>query len=105
MSTAIYARVSTEKQEQEQTVESQLSDLRLRVQEDTVGPAEEFIDEGYSRDDLARPRLDRLRSLAASKDVSTVYVHSPDRLASGVGAHGCVGRAQSCGNGGHFPQG
>ena len=81
---AIYGRVSSERQEHEQTINSQLEELRLAVRESVSDQLIEITDEGYSRDDLARPGLDRLRDLVQSGEVKQVYVLSPDRLASGV---------------------
>ena len=80
---ALYARVSSDRQEQEDTIQSQLAELRDRVLEDGVTLIEEFIDESYSRDDLMRPRLDRLRDLIGQGDFDRVYIQIPDRLASG----------------------
>lgn len=64
---AIYARVSTDRQRDEGTVESQISELRelagdrgLLVTEQLV-----FCDEGFSGAMLARPALERLRDRAA----------------------------------------
>ena len=83
MKVAIYARVSTAGQEHEKTVQSQLTELRAKVREDGLGPAEEFVDEGYSRIDLDRPELRRLQRFAEQGLVDRVYVLSPDRLAGG----------------------
>ncbi len=79
-----YARVSSDRQEHEETVQSQLAELRLRVQEDGVLDCQEFIDEGYARDNLVRPALDRLRDLVGQGEVDRPYVQAPDRLASGA---------------------
>ena len=54
---ALYARVSSERQEQEETVQSQLFELRARLQEDAITCCMEFVDEGYWRDNLVRPSL------------------------------------------------
>ncbi len=81
---ALYARVSSQRQEDEQTVQSQLVELRDAITMSGEVDWQEFIDEGYSRDDLARPRLDRLRDLVETGDIDHVYVQSPDRLASGA---------------------
>ena len=80
----LYARVSSDRQEQEDTVQSQLAELRARVKEDRPPHREEFIDEAYARDNLTRPSLDRLRDLVAQGDVDRIYIQSPDRLASGA---------------------
>lgn len=80
---AIYARVSSERQANAQTIESQLAALRQRVVDDGVPlPADrEFVDDGYSGATLVRPALERLRDLATANGIDRIYVHSPDRLA------------------------
>jgi len=80
---AIYARVSSHRQQKQATVESQLADLRERVGRDGVGLLEEHIlvDDGHSGSYLDRPGLDRLRDLVHERIIDIVYVHSPDRLA------------------------
>lgn len=76
---AIYARVSTERQEEQKTIESQLAELREICKDfQVIG---EYKDEGYSGEILARPELDRLRDDAAKGLFEAVYIHSPDRLA------------------------
>ena len=82
-SIAIYARVSSEKQAQQATVDSQVAALRVRAQADghLVLPQDVYIDEGFSGATLVRPALERLRDRAAEGDLEILYVHSPDRLA------------------------
>jgi len=82
-SVAIYARVSSEQQAQQATVESQLAALRERAQADghLVLPQDIYVDEGFSGATLLRPALERLRDRAAEGGVEVLYVHSPDRLA------------------------
>ena len=80
----IYARVSSDRQEKEDTIQSQLAELRTRVNENQTPHCEEFIDEAYARDNLMRPALDRLRDLVAQGDIDRIYIQSPDRLASGA---------------------
>ncbi len=82
--TAIYARVSSNRQEREHTIESQLVDLRSTVQSDGHDEYTEYVDEGYSRSDLARPRLDNLRDAVREGRIDRIYVHAVDRLASGT---------------------
>ena len=81
---ASYGRVSSDRQEQEDTIQSQLSELRARVREDGVVGCQEFADEGYSRDTLVRPGLDNLRDLASQSELDRLYVQCPDRLGSGA---------------------
>jgi site-specific DNA recombinase len=80
---AIYARVSTERQEKEQTVESQLDALHRAASEGgyEVAPSHVFVDERRSGAHLDRPGLDRLRDLASEGAFEAVLIASPDRLA------------------------
>jgi site-specific DNA recombinase len=77
---AIYARVSTDRQEQQATVQSQVAALRQAAAQRGYGIVEEFVDEGYSGAHLDRPALDRLRDLASEGAIEVVLVY-PDRLA------------------------
>lgn len=78
---ALYARVSTELQEREQTIESQLVALRQYAQQQGDTITTEYRDEGYSGATLARPALDRLRDAVREGSLDLVLFHSPDRLA------------------------
>jgi site-specific DNA recombinase len=80
---AIYARTSSEQQARDNTIASQVADLRQRVAADGLTLQEElcFLDEGYSGSTLIRPALERLRDQAAAGVIDRLYVHSPDRLA------------------------
>jgi site-specific DNA recombinase len=82
---AIYARVSSDRQEKEETVQSQLAALREHAQEKGYEVIEEYVDEGYSGATLARPRLERLRDDARAGRFEKVLVHSLDRLARKLG--------------------
>ncbi len=80
---AIYARVSSARQREEQTIASQIAALHdaaagwgLEVPAGWV-----FTDEGYSGATLIRPALERLRDLAAQVPVDVVVCYAPDRLA------------------------
>src|SRR5262245_7821027 len=83
MRAAIYARVSTERQGREQTVDSQLNALRAWAGDNghELSSAHIYIDEGYTGSRLDRPGLDRLRDAAQQGVVDIVAVLSPDRLA------------------------
>ncbi len=80
---AIYARVSSEQQVNDDTIASQVAALRERVAADglTLLDDHAFIDDGYSGATLVRPALEQLRDAAAAGSVDRLYVHSPDRLA------------------------
>ncbi|WCR59220.1 MAG: Transposon gamma-delta resolvase [Wolbachia endosymbiont of Ctenocephalides felis wCfeF] len=79
---SLYARVSSKKQAQERTVESQVDELERRISEDEDELLDEykFIDNGYSGSSLERPGLDRLRDKAKEGKIDKIYIHSPDRL-------------------------
>jgi site-specific DNA recombinase len=81
--TALYARVSSDRQRREQTIRSQTAALRelaatreLLVVEDLV-----FEDEGFSGASLHRPALERLRDRAMEGRFEMLLCHAPDRLA------------------------
>lgn len=80
--TAIYARVSSERQKDEQTIDSQIAAVLEYAQQHgyVVPPDWIFADEGYSGATLARPALERLRDLVADGTVERVLVFAPDRL-------------------------
>ncbi len=76
----ILARVSTERQKEEKTIESQLSEVRGYCQKNNCLIVKEYIDEGYSGELLARPALDKLRDDAKSNLFQAVVMLDPDRL-------------------------
>jgi site-specific DNA recombinase len=101
MRVAIYARVSTTRQAQAQTIEQQLDRLCTAVTERGWRLDEHHVyrDDGYSGAGLSRPGLDRLRDQAALAELDLVVVTAPDRLARNyvhqvllideLGRHGC----------------
>lgn len=83
MRMALYARVSTQRQAQAQTVEQQVERLtgHARQQGWDVLPDQVFRDDGYSGASLRRPGLDHLRDRAAARSLDLVVITAPDRLA------------------------
>jgi len=79
---AIYARVSSDRQKEEQTIASQTDALRAYAadHEYAVPDGYTFEDEGWSGSTLIRPGLERLRDLAAQGQIEVGLVYSPDRL-------------------------
>ena len=78
---ALYCRVSTDLQEKEHTIESQLEALRAYAQNKGYQVVAEYLDDGHSGATLKRPGLDQLRDALSSGDFDLVLFHSPDRLA------------------------
>ena len=79
---ALYARVSSAKQVQENTIASQVEALKSRIIADSLPLLDEhqFIDNGYSGSNLVRPALEKLRDQIAAGMIDKIYIHSPDRL-------------------------
>ena len=79
---ALYARVSTPHQEEEQTIESQIAAVEsyARSHGYEIEPDHYFLDAGVSGTHLDRPKLNRLHDLAASGLFESVLCLEPDRL-------------------------
>ena len=79
---AIYARVSSSRQKEEQTIASQVAAVRAYGAENgwEVPPDWVFEDDGYSGATLVRPALERLRDLIAEGQIAVVLCYAPDRL-------------------------
>lgn len=79
---ALYARVSTDKQEQEKTIDSQIAEVKERIKSDknVLGGDLEFQDDGWSGELLARPGLDALRDGIKEKRFEVLYVYDLGRL-------------------------
>ncbi len=78
---ALYARVSSEGQERDETVQSQLEALRVYADAKGYGKPAEFVDEARSGYTLVRPALDRLRDAVSSGAFDVVLIHEIGRLA------------------------
>src|SRR5919109_3426340 len=81
-SAAIYARVSSDKQKEENTIASQTAALLEFARDHGYSVPDAWIleDEGYSGASLVRPGLERVRDLAAEGQLCAVLVYAPDRL-------------------------
>jgi site-specific DNA recombinase len=77
---ALYCRVSTERQKDEKTVDSQISALVEYCKKNQFLIYDKYIDDGYSGSMLARPALDRLRDDAKAKKFDAVLMLAVDRL-------------------------
>ena len=79
---AIYARVSSDRQKENQTIASQTAALKEYAEShDYLVPTEwVFEDDGYSGASLIRPGLEAMRDLAAQGQIEAALVYAPDRL-------------------------
>ncbi len=79
---AIYARVSSDQQKEDNTIASQTAALVAFASSHGYGVPDDWIfeDEGFSGATLVRPGLERVRDLVAEGQVQAVLVLSPDRL-------------------------
>ena len=78
---AIHARGSTDLQEKQGTLQSQLEALRAHAGAQGYTVVAEYFVDGHSGAALARPGLDALRDALSTGAFSAVLFHSPDRLA------------------------
>ena len=81
MRVALYARVSTERQERERTIGSQVEALQARAAAEGWVVELSCADDGYSGARLDRPGLDQVRDAAAAGRIDAVVALCPDRLA------------------------
>jgi site-specific DNA recombinase len=80
---AAYARVSTDRQVNGQTIEQQVDALLAYAarQRWRLPPEHIYRDEGFSGARLDRPALDRLRDAIVRGEVDVLLITSPDQLA------------------------
>src|SRR5260370_2813730 len=79
---ALYARVSGGRQKENHAIARQVAALTQYAETNgsLVPPEWQFQDDGYSGATLVRPGLEALRDLAATGEIQTVLIYSPDRL-------------------------
>jgi DNA invertase Pin-like site-specific DNA recombinase len=80
----LYARVSTETQQKEGTIESQVQELRRQITAAGNVLIKEYIDNGYSGAKLDRPALEQLRQDLKTNLFETIYFLNTDRIARDV---------------------
>jgi site-specific DNA recombinase len=78
---ALYARVSTDAQQKEATIESQLFELKKQIAAAGDVLVKEYIDDGITGTVLDRPALEQLRQDAKTDLFHRIYFHSADRIA------------------------
>jgi site-specific DNA recombinase len=78
---ALYARVSTDLQQKEGTIESQLATLRRQIAQAGHELVKEYIDDGYTGTLLTRPGLEQMRSDLKTDLFDAIYFLAADRIA------------------------
>ena len=78
----LLARVSTSRQENEATIESQIAEIKTRIEADgnTLPNGNIFLDDGWTGEMLARPGLDAMRDAATSGAFQVLYVYDRGRI-------------------------
>ena len=79
---AIYARVSSDRQREQETIASQTTALQAYAEAHGYAVPAAWVceDDGYSGITLVRPGLEAVRDLAAAGQIAAVVVYAPDRL-------------------------
>lgn len=80
MRLALYARVSSDRQEREGTIASQVASLRSWAAEHDAPEAELIADDGVSGATLERPGMARVLELLRARAIDALAVHDLDRL-------------------------
>ncbi len=81
---AIYARVSSEAQQKERTIESQIAELKKQVAKNAGTLEKEYIDDGHSGALLDRPAMNELRDDLKTNKFDAIYFLAADRIARDV---------------------
>ena len=81
---ALYARVSTDAQQKEGTIDSQLVELKRQIAAAGHVLAAEYIDDGYTGTLLDRPALNRMRADVKTDRFDRIYFLAADRIAREV---------------------
>lgn len=80
---AVYARVSSQRQKEGETIKSQLDSLLTYAKQEGYHVNDNwiFLDDGVSGKSLQRPALDELRDIIRTESIDCILVYSTDRLA------------------------
>ena len=73
--------MSTDAQQKEATIESQLVELKKHITSAGHLLVKEYIDDGYSGTQLDRPALEQLRADLKTDLFDVIYFHCADRIA------------------------
>jgi site-specific DNA recombinase len=70
---ALYARVSSDHQQKEGTIRSQVAELRRQISAAGHKLVKEYIDDGYSGADMDRPALEQMRQEMKTDGFDCMY--------------------------------
>lgn len=79
-----YARVSSDIQQKERTIESQIAELKKQITASGDVLVKEYIDDGFSGALLNRPAMDQMRRDLKTNIFETIYFWNTDRIARDV---------------------
>ncbi len=82
MIAALYARVSTARQEEQEQIESQIDEIKAKILDDgnVISQENIFMDDGWTGEMLQRPGLDAMRDAAVAGNFQVLYVYDRGRL-------------------------
>jgi site-specific DNA recombinase len=80
----LYARVSSDLQRKEKTIDSQILELKKQIVDAGDVLVKEYVDDGYSGARLDRPALDQFRKDLKTNLFETIYFLNTDRIARDV---------------------
>lgn len=80
----LYARVSSDLQQKERSIESQIAELKKQIDKAGDKLVKEYVDDGYSGALLDRPAMNELRSDLKADKFETIYILNADRIARDV---------------------
>ncbi len=78
---ALYARVSSELQKKEQTIKSQVSELKRQIVNSGHVLVKKYIDDGFPGKNIDRPALNKMRQDLETNLFDVIYFLCNDRLA------------------------
>jgi site-specific DNA recombinase len=81
---ALYARVSSDTQQKEGTINSQVIELKRQIEATGDVLVKEYIDDGYSGTLLDRPALNQMRTDAKGDVFDAIYFLDTDRIARDI---------------------
>ncbi len=81
---ALYARVSTDAQQKEGTINSQVTELKRQIEAAGDVLVKEYIDDGCSGTLLDRPALNQMRTDAKTDIFDAIYFLDTDRIARDI---------------------